>query len=308
MLLVLALVSDLHALHSIRVEFSEVHMGLPVRIVLYAEDDERAAEAARAAFARIAALDGIMSDYRTDSELHVVEAHAGDWVGVSPELYAVLARSIEIARASGGAFDPTVGPLVALWRDARRSLARPDAAALERARAHVGWQHVSLDAQRRAIRLARRGMRLDLGGIAKGYILQEAVRVLEQRGVTRVLVESGGDVVAGEAPPERGGWSIDVPATVDRSFRERAMSLRRAAIATSGPTAQFVEIDGIRYSHVVDPRTGFGLTNRVIARVIAPDAATADALATALTVVGQQSASELLANYPDAVVSFELSR
>lgn len=298
----------LHAHSLTRVEFSEVHMGLPVRIVLYAEDDVRGAEAARRAFARIAALDRMMSDYRTDSELHSIEARAGNWVAVSPELYAVLERSIEIARASDGAFDPTVGPFVALWREARRSLVKPDAPSLDRARARVGWQHLALDARRRAIHLAQSGMRLDLGGIAKGYILQEALRVLERQGVTRALVEAGGDIVVGNAPPRREGWSIDVPAAANRAFRERAMSLRRAALATSGPTMQFVEIDGVRYSHVVDPRTGIGLTNHVVARVISHDGATADALATALTVIGPADATALLAKYPNAVVSFELSR
>jgi FAD:protein FMN transferase len=303
-----ALVCALHAGSLTRVEFSEVHMGLPVRIVLYAADDVVGAEAARTAFARVAALDLMMSDYRAESDLHAIEGRAGDWVPVSPELYAVVERSIEIARASSGAFDPTVGPLVTLWRDARRSLEKPDAPSLDRARARVGWQHVALDARRRAIRLAHSGMRLDLGGIAKGYILQEAVRTLEVQGVTRALVEAGGDIVVGDAPPRREGWSIDVPAAANRAFRERAMSLRRAALATSGPTMQFVEIDGIRYSHVVDPRTGLGLTNHIVARVISADGATADALATALTVIGPADASALLAKYPDAVASLELSR
>ena len=132
-------------------------------------------------------------------------------------------------------------------------------------------------------------MRLDLGGIAKGYILQQALGAMVPLGVTQALVEAGGDIVVGDAPPGRDGWRIDVAGS-DAVFAARAARLTNAALATSGPTAQFVEIDGVRYSHVVDPRTGMGLTNGVTARVIARDGATADALATALTVAGPSRA------------------
>jgi thiamine biosynthesis lipoprotein len=282
-------------------------MGLPVRIVLHAGDEARGRAAARVAFARIASLDRSMSDYRTDSELHRIQDHAGSWVRVTRDVYLVLERSIEIARASEGAFDPTVGPLVALWREARKSRAKPSDALLDEARKLVGWQHIALDSARRAVRLDRPSMRLDLGGIAKGYILQEAVRALERRGVTRVLVEAGGDIVVGEAPPGRAGWSIDVSAEADAAFRERAGRLTNAALATSGPTVQFVELDGVRHSHVVDPRTGLALTNGVLVSVIARDGAIADALATALSVAGN-AGGDLLAKYADALATFELSR
>jgi thiamine biosynthesis lipoprotein len=285
-------------------EFTEVHMGLPVRIVLHAGSESQAQDAARAAFRRIATLDQRLSDYRPDSELRRLEARAPEWTVVSPELFSVLARAVEIARASGGAFDPTVGPLVALWRDARRTGRMPDPAALAAARTLTGWQKLGLDPKRRAVRLERRGMRLDLGGIAKGYILQEALRTMRDHAVTRALVESGGDIVAGDAPPDRLGWRIDV-GTADAAFGERAGRLTNQAIATSGATAQFVEIGGVRYSHVVDPRTGQGVTNHVLARVIGDDATTADAVATALTVLGPAGSRALLHRFPELVVSLE---
>ena len=163
----------------------------------------------------------------------------------------------------------------------------------------VGWRHVELDHARRAVRLARPGMRLDLGGITKGYILQQALAAMAPHGVTSALLEAGGDVVVGDAPPERDGWRIEVE-NVDASFAARAARLTNAALATSGPSAQFVEIAGARCSHVVDPRTGIGLTNRVTAHVIAADAATADALATALTVAGSSRRSAILSRFPHA--------
>ena len=258
-------------------------MGMPVRIRMYAGSSDDAREAAIAAFARIAVLDRMMSDYRPDSELRQLSAARGSWQNVSPELYDVLERAVAIASATDGAFDPSVGPLVLLWREARQTARMPDASAIARAREAVGWQRIEFDKPRRAVRLSGPGMRLDLGGIAKGYILDEALRTLRSVGVLRALIEAGGDIAVGDAPPDRDGWRIDAIGA-DSEFAARAAKLTNAALATSGPTAQFVEIAGVRYSHVVDPRTGVGLTNHVTAHVIAPDGATADALATALTV------------------------
>jgi FAD:protein FMN transferase len=280
-----------------RHEFRQVHMGLPVRIVLYAGTEAEARAAARGAFDRIALLDRMMSDYRGDSALRALERGAGEWTIVSPELHAVLARALAIADASGGAFDPTAGAIVALWREARRTGRRPSPAALEEARALVGWQHLEIDPRCCAVRLARPGMRLDLGGIAKGYILQSAVDTLAAHGVSSVLIEAGGDIVVGDAPPGRDGWRIDVP-EADASFTARAHRLANGALATSGPAAQYAEIDGVRYSHTVDPRSGKALTSGVTAHVIARDGATADALATALTVLGPGAVGDVLQRFP----------
>ncbi len=277
-------------------------MGMPVRLVLYAAGRPDAERAARAAFRRVAALDEALSDYRPDSEVSRLSASAGAWTPVGVDLIRVLARALEIAEKSGGAFDPTAGPLTAIWREARRTKRAPDPAALQAARDLVGWRLVDLDRAGARARLARAGMRLDLGGIAKGYILQEGLAVLRAEGVPCALVEAGGDIVAGDAPPGRPGWHVDVPSG-DAAFAARARALARAALATSGATAQFVEIDGVRYSHVIDPRTGLGVTDRRVTRVISPDAATADALATAVGVLGLADSRRLLAHFPDAIVS-----
>jgi thiamine biosynthesis lipoprotein len=281
-------------------EYTQIHMGLPVRVIIYAQE-EAARRAASAAFERIAALDRMMSDYRPDSELRRLELAPDAWVRVSDELFRTIDRALAIARASDGAFDPSVGPLVALWRNARKTRVPPDRKALDEARARTGWQQIQIDSSRRAVRI-RAGVRLDLGGIAKGYILQEGLQALRSRGVRRALLEAGGDIVVGDAPPGRPGWHVDTPGA-DSSFAARASRLTNAAIATSGPTAQFLEIDGVRYSHVVDPRTGLGLTNQLLARVIATDAATADGVATALTVLGEEGVARLRARFPGIVVS-----
>jgi thiamine biosynthesis lipoprotein len=276
---------------------------MEVRIRLFAASAPAAETAGTAAFARIAALDRMMSDYRPDSELRRLQGKGRAWTPVSPELFAVLQRSVAIARKTEGAFDPTIAPLARLWRDARSSQRLPEPSAIEAAKAHVGWRHISLDASRRAVR-TRNDLQLDLGGIAKGYILQDALRELRTRGIHSALIEAGGDIVVSGAPPGRSGWRIEAPGA-DPAFVARAHNLTNAALSTSGPSAQYLEVDGIRYSHVIDPRTGLGLTNNLLARVIADDAATADALATALTVAGPDRWRTILTRFPNVVASVD---
>jgi FAD:protein FMN transferase len=285
-------------------EFREVHMGMPVRMVLHAASEGVARTAARAAFARIAELDTDLNDYRPGSELRRLERSPGSWITIRPTTFAVVARALEIARLTKGAFDPTIGPLVGLWRIARRTQELPARTALDSAKTLVSYELLELDSTRCAARLLRPGMRLDLGGIAKGYILGQALGTLAQHGAPAALLEAGGDIVVGQRPPGRSGWHIETPFG-DSAVSARAASLEHTAIATSGPSAQFVEIGGVRYSHVIDPRTGLGLTNRLSAHVIARDPATADALATALTIVGPARAHKLLAAFPGATGSIK---
>jgi thiamine biosynthesis lipoprotein len=280
-------------------EYTEVHMGVPVRIVIFEPDEELARTAARSAFGRISELENALSDYRVQGELRDLEAGAPSWVPVSSDLFHVMSRALEVARASDGAFDPSVGPLVRLWREARTAGRLPRKESIDSARMLVGYNHVQLDSTRRSIRLAQTGMRIDLGGIAKGYILRQALLTMAEQGIRRVLVEAGGDVAVGDAPPGRKGWTISLPGVENHpDFASLASSLTNAALATSGPGEQFVEIDAVRYSHVVNPVTGIGLTDGVRAHVIAEDAALADAIATALTLLGSDRADAFLAKFP----------
>jgi thiamine biosynthesis lipoprotein len=296
----------------VRREYAELHLGVTVRIVLYAPDDGAARAAARAAYARIAELEDIMSDYRPQSEVRRLAERPHTPVGVSEPLFTVLTRALELARRSDGAFDPTVGPFVELWRRARRTGRLPSRAELDSAARRVGWRKVRTDSASRSIRLDASGMRLDLGGIAKGYILDEALLLLRRHGVTRALLQAGGDIVAGDPPPQadaapgHAGWRVDVPGA-GAAVRERAAALANAAVAVSGDAEQFVIVDGVRYSHVIDPRTGLGLTNRRQATVVADDGITADGLATALTVLDAARAAELLRAYPGVIADVRAS-
>ena len=302
--LILFAVGTSHAEAQQRFEFSELHMGVEVRMVLYAQAEAQARGAARAGFDRIAALEDKMSDYRAKSEIRLLERRTREWVSVSEPLFTVLELSIEVASATGGAFDPTVGPVVVLWREARRLKRLPDPAKLEAARALVGWRRIELDSANRRVRLARRGMHIDLGGIAKGYAVQQAVFALRDHGVASALVEAGGDIAVTDAPPGQAGWRIATE-HADSAVRARAAALTNAAISTSGPSAQFVEFDGRRYSHVVDPRTGIALTSATQATVIAANGAVADALSTALTVLDARAARRVMARYPGVLASVD---
>src|SRR5437763_47499 len=281
------------ATQDVRRQYVELHMGMALRIVVYAPDDATARRAARAAYARVAELEDVMSDYRPASEVRRLAAQAGETVRVSDDLFVVLARALDLWRRSEGAFDVTVGPFVELWRTARRTGRLPPRAALDSAARRVGSDKVHLDSAARTVRLDVPGMRLDLGGIAKGYILDRALDALRAQGVARALLEAGGDIVLGEAPPRgRRGWRIAIAAgdTV----------LHNCAVSTSGDTEQFVIIGGVRYSHVLGPRPGIGLPGRRGATVVAPDGVTADGLATALTVLDDERGARLLHSFPQA--------
>lgn len=272
-------------------------MGVPFRIVLFAPDDAVAEKAATAAFARIQALNAIMSDYEAESELSRLSRTSGEgrWVRVSDDLWRVIDKSQELARRSEGAFDITVGPQVNLWRRARRVKQLPDPERLAEANNATGFRKVLLDRPHHAVQLLAKGMKLDLGGIAKGYAVDEAMKVLRTHGIRRALVGGVGDIAVGDPPPGKRTWRIsivkfDAPGAPPESY----LSLRNAAVSTSGDAAQKLEINGRRYSHIVDPRTGIGLTDHSLVTVIAKDCTTTDGLATAVSVLGPKCGLELI--------------
>ncbi len=289
-----------------RFEFLEPHMGTQFRIVLYAPDAAAAQRAARAAFARIAALDDSMSDYRASSELMRLSAQSGAAPArVSEDLFRVLVAAQDMARRSDGAFDVTVGPVVRLWRMARLSHKLPDAARLAAAEKLVGYKKIRLDARARTVQLPAPGMILDLGGIAKGYAADAALAALEARGITRALVAGGGDIMVGDSPPGEDGWTIGIaPLVSPNAPPQRFVRLHNAAISTSGDAEQHVEIDGVRYSHIVDPRTGQALAGRRSATIIAPNGTTSDALATAVCVLGPERGLKLVNSLPGTAALF----
>ena len=284
-----------------RFQFTRTEMAVPIKIVLYAPDGAAASRAAEAAFSRIHQLNAILSDYDPQSELRRLgrAAAEGKAVPVSEDLWRVLSQAQALSRRSEGAFDVTVGPVVRLWRRARRRHQLPSAQRLQSARELVGYRLIRLDSRQRAVELLKPGMKLDLGGIAKGYAVDEALAVLRKLGINRALVDAGGDIVLGDPPPGRSGWRIGVARLQSDGPPSRVILLSRAAIATSGDTWQYVEIDGRRYSHVVDPRTGMGLTDHSSVTIVAPNGILADALASAVSVLGPKEGLELIEKTPE---------
>ncbi len=288
----------LHAADApMRHEFLEVHMGTEWRIVLYAPDKPTAEKASRAAFARIAELELVMSDYNPKSELMKLcaanDADPGRPVRVSADLLAVLAHADLVARVSDGAFDITVGPMVKLWRVARKVKELPDAKELAAAKELVGYKRLDIDPKAGAVKLTKAKMRLDLGGIGKGYAADAALDVLKKWKLSQALIAASGDITVGDAPPGRDAWEVEI-APITKGQHARKLDLVNASVSTSGDLFQHVEIDGVRYSHLLDPKTGLGLTGRRSATVIAPKGWQADAYTKVASVMPPDAAMKVI--------------
>jgi thiamine biosynthesis lipoprotein len=290
-----------------RVEYRQVLMGVPVRILVYARDRELANAAVHAAFDRIRQLNLIFSDYDEDSEISRLTRQSAprEPIPVSADLATVFAASLEVSRRSEGAFDVTIGPLVGLWRTSRRSKRLPTTDELAAAKKRVGYESVHLDAKRRTVRLDKPGMRLDFGGIVKGYAADEARAVLRSHGFKQTLVALSGDISAGDPPPGEPGWKIGVagleaPGEEPKDF----IWLKNRAVSTAGDAFQFVEIGGKRYSHLVDPQTGLGIQRRVSVTVIAPTGLLSDGLDSAAAILGREKGIKLLETTPGVSARF----
>src|SRR6478736_5046385 len=285
----------------VRFEFQQPHMGTLFTITLYATNEVSAQASADAAFAKVAALNQMMTDYDPESELmRLCRQPVGQPVSVSAELFEILAESRRVAELSEGAFDPTVGPVVRLWRRARRTETLPSPEQLAHAQESVGWRKFSLDVQNQTVTLLTTNMQLDLGGIAKGYAADAALKVLRERGIRCALMAASGDIAVGDAPPGQDGWRVSIGTPFQREGKERTLTLQNAAVSTSGDSEQFVVIAGKHYSHIVDPRTGMGLTNRCQVSIIAPHATQTDALATAVSILGAEQGAALIKSEPHA--------
>jgi len=279
-----------------RFEFQQPHMGTLFTIKLYASDEITARAGVEVAFAKIAALDKIMTDYDPESELmQLCRRPVGEPTRVSDELFEILQEAQRITKLTDGTFDVTIGPVVRRWRRARRAEALPSPEQLARARASVGWQKLELDSKAKTVTLTVPNMQLDLGGIAKGFAADKALAVLKEQHLNRALVAASGDIAVGDPPPGQPGWRVEIGVLDQPDDKaEHVLLLKNSAVSTSGDAEQFVEIGGKRYSHIVDPRTGVGLTERLQVSIVARRATETDAFATAISVLGQKQGLALI--------------
>ncbi|MEW4561573.1 FAD:protein FMN transferase [Bremerella sp. JC770] len=286
---------------------NEPHMGTIVRIVADCDDAQLFKKATAAAFARIRDIEQICSDYRSDSEVLQLSAKSPTSrpVSVSDDLWNVLVKAHQVNQASSGAFDVTVGPLTKEWRRFRRR-GKLDATRIEEVRVSVGAQHLTLDEKMHAVSLAAGDMRIDLGGIAKGYAIDAALEVLSKHGVSRALVDAGGDIAVTGAPRGEPGWRVGIAGLDPQQPPILIAYLSGCAVATSGDAFQFLEHEGKRYSHILDPRTGYGVDHRAAVTLFAKTATEADAWASAISVLGPDGAPKSLQNQPGIAVWMEV--
>lgn len=281
--------------------FTHPQMGTVFRLVVYA-DSATADRASKEAFARVDTLNDCLSDYLPDSETNLLCKNAGTWTPVSDDLWNMLAMSLDFSKKTGGAFDVTVGPVTRLWRRARHRSELPTDAEIKAAVEKTGYQNIRMRRRGKKILLRKQGMQLDFGGIAQGYAADECLKILKKHGITRALADAGGDIALGDPPPGEEGWSVLVPYGMTNGTSGGETKLSNCGITTSGATYRYLEVNGVRYSHIVDPRTGRALTHRVLVTVQAPDAVTADVWATALSVLGAEGWEKIKKKHPELSV------
>lgn len=283
-----------------RYAFSQPHMGTMFNIVLYDNNPEHAEKAVTAAFAKIDSLNMILSDYVPESELNRLSCLSGsdEFVKTSSDLFYVLIKSKDLSEKTEGAFDVTIGPLIRLWRRAIRQQEFPEEVKIQEALSRVGSEHMILNADKSTVKLMVKGMQLDVGAIGKGYALDEAMKVLKQYGIKSALVDGGGDVLVSDPPPGEKGWKIEINRG-NADTAQKYILLKNKAIATSGDTYKYIVNKDKKYSHIINPVDGMGMTNRYLVSVLADDGILADGLASALVVLGPAGFKNLKA-YKDA--------
>jgi len=307
-------------------------MGSPFTITIETTDSSAASNAAAAAFHLADSLNTILSDYIDSSEINRLSATSGQGrsVPVSPPLFDILRRAQEAAVLTAGAYDITVGPVVRLWRKARKTGVPPTQTDIAQGLQNTGYHYLHLDSTSQTVLLEKRGMQLDVGGLGKGFVAAAALGLLRSRGYPVAMVNAGGKIVTGDAPAGRLNSAANTP-TADQTRRPNPAATRPAAagpgwiiginapgqkeqllslylslhnnsVATSGDLYQYIEWQGKRYSHIIDPRTGIGLTRRRNVTAIATDGTTADWLATACSILSWRESLKLLKRIPNAAL------
>ena len=280
-----------------RFSFTQPKMGAPFSIVFFANDSVQANLLSKQCFNLADSFIFIYSDYIDSSELSKLSATAGRKdlaVPVSPAMFDILLKAKNAFDKSEGTFDITIGPLSKFWRKCRKAKQFPRDDAIQSAKKLIGFNKIILDTNNKKVTLIQPGMQLDLGGIAQGYIAQKVIDYLYGQQINQALVNASGDIVISGAPPGLKGWTVgvNVPETTDELL-PRTLMLQHKAITTSGDAYQFIEHGGKRYSHIIDPRSGYGVTYKRNVTVIANDGTTADWLATAGSILPIKKAKKL---------------
>ncbi len=270
------------------VQFAGKSMGTRVEITVSGVSEKHAEAAVTLAFAELDRLEAMMSEWKGDSPLSKVNASAGGAAAAVPEeLFAVIERSLAVARETDGAFDPTFAAMWGLWTFGDDRVTRvPDGKVVEERRKLIDWTKVELDPAKKTVRLTEKGMKLGLGGIAKGYATDRVAEILRSNGVSRFAIKAGGDLYVSGRPGAK-AWRVGIQDP--RGHGPFAvLDLEDAAFSTSGDYERFFWQDGVRWHHILDPDTGYPARRSRSVTVLASDAFTADGYDTAIFVMGPE--------------------
>lgn len=273
------------------IEKTSLSMGTIVQIKVpfdCCESQKKLEEKIEHAFSEVRRVENVFSVYRESSEVSRINRLAyGQPIRISEEVFDLIEMALEYNRKTDGAFDITVKPLVDLWASAKASGMMPEEEEIKAALAKTGPQNVILDKASKTISFRKRGMSMDLGAIAKGYATDRAIAILKQEGIKDAIVNSGGDMYCLGMRSKKEPWTIGIQHPRDRGKIFLELKLANRAIDTSGDYEKFFVLNGKRYSHIIDPRTGYPVGDEVVsATVTAGDSVTADIYATALCVLG----------------------
>ncbi|GGD42364.1 hypothetical protein GCM10011514_02900 [Emticicia aquatilis] len=263
-------------------------MGTMFRVVVYASDSALARDITKKAYVRLDELNMVLSDYREDSEVNTLcrTSGSGQYVKVSADLWNILQASAKAAQLSEGNFDVTIGPLTQLWRRMKRQKQLPTPTQISEAKAKIGIDKIVFNEKNQSVMLNTKGMRLDFGGIGKGFAEDEMMKVLKENGIKSALIEAGGNIVVSNSPTDSPtGWEIII--------NKEKYFLKNCGISTSGDAYQFVEIEGKKYAHILDPKTGIGYAEPHQVSIIAKDGTISDWLSTALYLMPTDSGRKL---------------
>ena len=288
-----------------RFEFTHFQMGTQFKIKLYAQDSLSATKAALAAFARIDELNQTMSDYVVKSEINRLSRTAGKKkkVKVSDDLWQVLSYAQQVSKKTNGAFDVTIGQASRVWRKAFQEQVFPKLGKINAAKKSIGYENLKLDKRRQTATLTQPKTRLDLGGIAKGYALDEALKVLLQHNIKQALLIGGNDMIASEPPPNQVGWAIQIPNfQEDGSIRLDTAFLNNKALSIAGTLKGYLDWGGRRFYPIINPTTALGITTNNITMVMAPTCTETDALSSAFCVMDKQLSELDLSKFPNVYV------
>ncbi|MGH2272391.1 FAD:protein FMN transferase [Anaerohalosphaeraceae bacterium U12dextr] len=274
-------------------------MGTFAQVTVAAASEEQAHSFITAAFAEMDKVNRIMNDWDPNSEIsQLTQTAYPEPKVVSPELFEVIAASVEYSKLSEGAFDITVGPETQLWRQMQKTGQKPSPEALTTARAKVGYEKVTLNPAEKTVQFAVEGMKLDVGAIAKGYAVDIAMEAMRTQGAVAGMVDLGGNVRCFGPGPAGGNWYIGLrdPRHTEKTLIK--LRLNEMAVATSGDYERYAVVDGQPQSHILNPKTSESVKELASVTIIAPTAMQADALSTAVSVLGKEKGLALIEKIP----------